>query len=94
MFRKFTFRRYLLLHQPIYIYSGAAPGFWLGEGNIKQNFIQEFFSSPVLQWRRQNFGSGDDIQQKCTNQRVLENFEKFIKQFAQNLKQFSKIFQK
>ena len=34
----------------------VAPGFWFEE-NIKQNFIHEFLSSPVLQWRRQNLGS-------------------------------------
>ena len=34
--------------------TGAAPGFGSGEGN----FIHEVLSSPVLQWRRQNFGSG------------------------------------
>ena len=32
-----------------------------------------------------------DIQQKCTNQRLLK---KFIKQFAQKFKKFSKIFSK
>ena len=41
----------------IYVYlTGAALGFWFG-GDIGQNFIHEFLSSPVLQWRRQNFGS-------------------------------------
>ena len=29
-----------------------------GGGNLGQNFIHEFHSSHVLQWRRQNFGSG------------------------------------
>ena len=34
----------------------AAPGFlW---GDIGQNFINEFHSSPILQWRRLNFGLG------------------------------------
>ena len=28
-------------------------------GTIKQNFIDEFLSRFVLQWRRQNFGSGE-----------------------------------
>ena len=32
----------------------AAPGFWFGRGNIGQNFIHEFHSSPVLRWRRLN----------------------------------------
>ena len=27
-----------------------------GWGDIGQNFIHDFLSSPVLQWRRQNFG--------------------------------------
>ena len=41
----------------IYVYlTGAAPKFWF-VGNIGQNFIHEFLSSPVLQWRLQNFGS-------------------------------------
>ena len=52
------------LYKQLYICSGAAPGYWFGGGgNITQNFIHEFHSSPILQWRRQNFGSGD-IQQK------------------------------
>ena len=28
-----------------------------GWGDIGQNFLHDFLSSPVLQWRRQNFGS-------------------------------------
>ena len=43
-------------------------------GDIGQNFIHNFLSRLVLQWRHQNFGWGD-IQQKCTNQRLLKNFE-------------------
>ena len=35
-------------------------------------------------WRRQNF-VWEDIQQKCTNQRLLKNFEKFIKNLQKNL---------
>ena len=35
-----------------------------------------------------------DIQQKCTHQRLLKNFDKFIKEFAQKFKKFAKIFQK
>ena len=27
-------------------------------GNIGQNFIHDFSLSPVLQWRRKNYGSG------------------------------------
>ena len=60
-------------------YTVAAPGFWFG-GNLGQNFIHEFHSSHVLQWRRQNFGSErGDIQQKWTHQRLLKIFENFIK---------------
>ena len=43
----------------IFVYlTKSAPGFWFDGGNIGQDFIHEFLSSPVLQWRRQNFGSG------------------------------------
>ena len=42
----------------IYVYLTVAPRFWLGgRGNIRQNFIHEFLSSPVMQWRRQNVDS-------------------------------------
>ena len=34
------------------LYTGAAPGFWF-EGGTGKNFIHEFLSSPILQWRRQ-----------------------------------------
>ena len=74
------------------VYRGGARILVRG-GNIGQNFTHEFLSSPVLQWRRQNFGWGEKIQQKCTHQRLL-NFEKFIKNLHKNLKQFSKILQK
>ena len=40
------------------------------------------------------FGGGGGIQQKCTHNRLLKIFEKFIKQFAQKFKKspnFSKI---
>ena len=45
----------------IYVYlTGAAPGLWFGrKGNIRQNLIYKFLSSPALQWRRQNLGWGD-----------------------------------
>ena len=57
--------------------SGAAPKFWFwGRRNIKQNFIYEFLSSPGLQWRSQNLGSGDTL---CIHQRLLKNFGKLIK---------------
>ena len=43
--------------------------------NIGQNFIHDFLSSPVLQWRLQNFGWGD-IQQKCTHEKFIKNWHK------------------
>ena len=55
------------------------------EGNFGQNFIHEFLSSPVLLGVAKITVLGD-IQQKCTHQRLLKNFEKF--------KNFSKNFQK
>ena len=70
-----------------------ASGFWFG-GKLGQNFIHEFLSSPVLQWPRQNFGSGGKEFSKNVLIKDLKNFEKFIKQFAQkfkNLPNFSKI---
>ena len=67
----------------------SAPGFWFGD--IGQNFIDEFLSSPVLQWRRQNFGSGGvpTFRKKYTHQRLLKNFEN---KFAQKFKILIKIF--
>ena len=47
-----------------------------GRRNIEQNFIHEFLSSPVLQWRSQNLGSGETL---CIHQRLLKNFGKLIK---------------
>ena len=38
-------------------HSGGAKILVWGRGNIRQNFIHEFLSSPVMQWRRQNVGS-------------------------------------
>ena len=61
-------------------------------GDIGQNFIHEVHSSPVLQWRRQNFGLWETF-----NKNVLlkdwENFEKFIKKLHKNLKNYPKILQ-
>ena len=46
-------------------------------------------SSPILQWRRQNFGSdGEDIQKTMFSSKT---FEKFIKPLHKDLKKFSKI---
>ena len=56
----------------------------LVRGNLGQNFIHEFLSRPVLQCCRQISVRGD-IQQKCTHQRLLNNFEKFIKNLHKNL---------
>ena len=79
------------------LYTWAAPAARILKrgGNIKKNFIHEFLSTPVLQWRRQNFGSGGDIQHKRTHQKLYKNFEKLIiKNLHKNLKnspKFSKI---
>ena len=65
-----------------------------GGEKLGQNFKHEFLSSPVLQWPRQNFGSGGRIQQKCTHKRLLKIIEKFIKYLhksLKNLQNFSKI---
>ena len=70
------------------LYTGAAPGFWFEGETSKKKFIHEFLSSSVLQW---HFGLGD-IQQKSTHQRLLKNFEKFIKEFAQKFKNSPKFF--
>ena len=35
---------------------------------------------------------GGDIQQKCTHQRLLKNFDKFIKNVHKNLKKSPKFF--
>ena len=79
----------------IYVYpTVAAPRFWFGgRGNIRQTFIHEFLSSPVLQWRRQNFGS-EKTARMYSSKTFEKNFEKFIKQFAQKFEKFSKIFLK
>ena len=57
-------------------------------GNIGKNFLHEFFLSPALQWRRQNFGSGSGGH--LAQMYLSKTFEKF----AQKFKKFSKIFQK
>ena len=62
-----------------------------GEAEHRTNFIHEFLSSSVLQWRSQNLGSGKTL---CIHQRLLKNFGKLIKTLAQKFKKFSKIFQK
>ena len=63
----------------IYVYlTGAAPGFWFGgRGTSDKTFIHEFLSSLVLQWRRQNFGSGETSSKNSP--KTFEICEKFIK---------------
>ena len=75
------------------VYRGGAR-ILIREGNIGKNFINEFLPSPVLQRRRQNFGSKGDIQHKYTHQRLLKNFENIYKKFAPKFKKFSKNFSK
>ena len=65
----------------------------LVRGDIGENFIYDFLSSPVLQWRRQNFGL-EYIQQKCTHQRLLKNFENFGKILHKNLINSPKFFKR
>ena len=91
MFRKFTFETYYI-NQIIYICSGAAPGFWFGGTSDKISYMNSFqvlCCNDVVK-----ISVRGDIQQKCTHQRLLKNFEKFIKKLAQKFKKFSKIFQK
>ena len=68
--------------------------FGLGEGEHQTKFHTWIplkscaaMASPKLRFWK-------DIQQECTHQRLFKNFQKkFIKQFAQKFKKFSKIFQ-
>ena len=64
------FKNYMSISQ------GRRQNFGGGRRNIEQNFIYEFLSSPVLQWRSQNLGSGETL---CIHQRVFKNFGKLIK---------------
>ena len=57
MFRKFTFLDVTNYYINQIIYAQRWRQICAG-GDTTQNFIYEFLSSPVLQWRRQNFGSG------------------------------------
>ena len=57
------------------LYTGAEPGFWFEWGTSEKYFIHEFLSSSVLQWRRQNFDSGD-IHTNVLIKDILKNFEK------------------
>ena len=61
-------------------------------GNITQNVKHEFYSSPVLQWHRQNFGSGGGHSTKMYSSKTFENFENFIKESALIFKNSPKFF--
>ena len=65
---------YVITH--VHAYAVAAPGFWFGGGNLGQNFIHDFHSSPVLQWHRHKFGLGG----------VTFSNNVLIKEFWKNLK--------
>ena len=75
--------------------SVAAPGFWFGWGEHRT----KFYTNPLKSCTAiasPKFRFGSDIQQKCIHrhQRLLKNFEKFIKNLHKNLKilqNFSKI---
>ena len=54
------------------MFRGGARNFGSGE-DTRQNFIIEFLSSPVLQWRRQNFGSGGGHSAKMYSSKTFEN---------------------
>ena len=62
-------------------------------GDIGQNFIYDFLSNPVLQWRRQNFG-WNTFSKSVLIKDFLKNFEKFRKILQKKFNKFSKIFQK
>ena len=59
----------------------------LVEGDIKQNFIHDFLSSPVLQWRRQNFGSGRGFSKNVLF-KDLKNFKNLHKNLINSPKFF------
>ena len=59
--------------------------------NIGQNFIHDFLSSPVLQWRRQNFGSGGHSV-KMHSSKTFEKILKIYKKFAQKFNKFSEFY--
>ena len=90
MLAKVSFVWHYYINQKLYTCSGAAPGFWFG--GARQNFIHDFLSSPVLQLRRQNFGSGGRQSAKMYSSKTFEKFWKFYNKFAQNLKNSPKFF--
>ena len=67
------------------LYTGAAPEFWWG-GDIRKNFIHEFLSSPVLQWRLQNFGWKKTFSRNILIKDFWKILKKFIKHLHKNLK--------
>ena len=58
------------------LYTGATPGFWFGKSNIEKKFINKFRLSPVLQWRRQNFGSEGHSAQMYSSKTFVNNLNK------------------
>ena len=65
-------------------------------GNIEKHFIHEFLSSPVLQWRFQNFGSGEGHSAQMYSSKTFVKILKICKKnlqknFYQTLQNFSKI---
>ena len=88
------FTRYLILHQPnykLYMFRGCAR--ILVRGDIRQNFIHKFLSSPVLMWRHQNFTSRGAFSKNVLIKDFRKISKKFIKKILQKFIKFSKIFQ-
>ena len=48
---------------------------WVWGEGIRQNFIHDFLSSLILQWRRQNF----DLEGQSAKMHSSKTFEKFLK---------------
>ena len=72
------------------LYTGAAPEFWLG-GHQKTFHTWIPFKSCTAM-ASPKFRLGENIQHKSTHQRLLKNFEKFYKKFAQKFKISPKFF--
>ena len=60
-------------------HSGGTKILVWGRGNIRQNFIHEFLSSPVLQWRRQKFSSEKTFSENVLIKDFLKTFRKIYK---------------
>ena len=96
VFTFYTWLKFTITSTKLYIYiygQGRRQDFGSKGGNIGQKFINDFRSSPAMASQKFRFG-GKDIQQKCTNQRLLKNFEKFIKNLHKNLINSPKFFKK